>query len=115
MTEMLANRQDRRSLREYELRSLRDSEMVKEKKSSHFLHQDQAIIIYDLTFEKEVWIKESLDLIFSKWKKVIEIIFEEQIKNGNLYWELVFEKCVTYVNKQLSLLTVLVFNLVEIM
>jgi hypothetical protein len=115
MTEMLANRQDRRNLREYELRSLRDSEMVKEKKSSHFLRQDQAIIIYDLTFEKEVWIKESLDLIFSKWKKVIEIIFEEQIKNSNLYWELVFEKCVTYVNKQLSLLTVLVFNLVEIM
>ncbi len=76
MTEILANRQDRRSLREYELRPLRDSEMVKEKKSNHFLHQNQAIVIYDLNFEKEVWLKESVDLIFSKWKKVIEIIFE---------------------------------------
>lgn len=123
--EMLPNRQDRRGLREFELRQLRDSEVGRgsnnnskkdggKKEGRHFLNHDQGIVVYDLTFQKEVWLREALDLIFAKWRKVIEIIFEEQIRNEHIFWELIFQKSCSLVNRQLSLLTVLVFNLMEI-
>lgn len=53
-------------------------------------------------------------MIYGKWGKLVEIIFEQQVRNESIYWQLIFEKCAALINRQLSLLTVLVFKLVEI-
>lgn len=56
MLEVLANKYDRRRLKEFELRPLKESEINnsnnKNNSKRYFSQQDQAIIVYDLTYRK---------------------------------------------------------------